>query len=908
MIVTSGAVNMALASIRENYRMEVYKNDPVKWAKEVLGVHLWSKQREIVYSVANNKRTTVRSSNGTGKDLPLDTPLPTPTGWTTMGEVQVGDQLLDEMGRPTTVTFKSDIMRNPLYEVVFGDGSRQVASGTHEWNTIDFRTINRYRRRNGHATYTSIEDYRDLWDLSETRTTETIRETLMCGKFKNHYVPVNKPFDLPEKDLPIDPYVLGVWLGDGTSVSMSLSLGDTKTHIPDEFRRRGVIVHEKDLGLSYTHYTFSELGGARRLRDLGLYRNKHIPMQYLRASYQQRLDLLRGLMDTDGFYLGSSRGKNTTGVGIDFMDEQLAEGTVELIRSLGARCSISKERTYLNGKDAGPRWRMVFNPTFDPFTPGSHKSLQRPEAGAQQSRKTVRTIVSVAPVETVPTACVQVDSPRHLYLAGKDMIPTHNTMVAGVLAAWWIAVHYNESPDQTIVVTTAPSFPQIRTNLFAEMKMELSRSHDPKYPDGTNKGDSYLPLPGVINSSGNTAEWKDAQGNLLAIGRKPAEGDVITTFAGIHRRNVLFIIDEGGGVSPDMFVSAERLTTNRNAKIVVVGNPDRRGSQFYKTFYDPDESERWNKITISAYDTPAFTGEPCPSELLEYMPDPKWVESNLKAWGGRDDPRAKIAIFGEFPDEDESVFFSETALNRAEDTTIQEDPAQAPILGVDLAMHGMDRSVIYSNNNGHIRLVDSWGKASATENARRALDAIALTGADYVNIDSGGIGTPIIERIIELNEEDPDYQLDFNVTMMNSSEASDDPRRWYNKRAQWYDQLREGMQLGKVDLVFDQQTAETEFDGTRKRDNLRKQFTDINYNIVDKGARAGSILMESKKDMKARVGYSPDDIDAIVYAYYEPTKKAIAPQSKVYSDPADILGDDMPGYLNHIETIWEVVY
>lgn len=903
MIVTSGAVNMALASIRQNYRMEVYKNDPVKWAKEVLGVHLWSKQREIVYSVANNKRTTVRSSNGTGKQLWVETPIATPSGWTTMGELRVGDQVFDEEGRPTSVTYVSPVRTLDTFRVTFSDGSIIYASGDHLWNTLDFKTIGRHRNKE------KITDYRNLWHLSETRDTYELRDTPIHNGYRNHYIPINQPLALPTADLPLDPYVFGVWLGDGYSHCASqITMGMTKLHVPGEFAKRGYQMSIAQRLENKFVYSFARQGVTQALKKMGMKNNKHIPMQYLRASYQQRLDLLRGLMDTDGFYLKSSRGKNTTGVGVDFMDEQLAEGTVELVRSLGARCSISKERTYLNGEDVGPRWRMVFNPTFDPFTPGSHKSLQRPEAGAQQSRRTVRTIVSVEEVEPRPSLCIAVDSPRHLYLAGRDMIPTHNTMVAGVLAAWWIAVHYDESPDQTIVVTTAPSFPQIRTNLFAEMKMELARSHDPKYPDGTNKGDSYLPLPGVINSSGNTAEWKDTQGNLLAIGRKPAEGDVITTFAGIHRRNVLFIIDEGGGVSPDMFVSAERLTTNRNAKIVVVGNPDRRGSQFYKTFYDPDEAERWNKITISAYDTPAFTGEPCPSELLEYMPDPKWVESNLKAWGGRDDPRAKIAIFGEFPDEDESVFFSETALNRAEDTTIQEDPAQAPILGVDLAMHGMDRSVVYSNNNGHIRLVDAWGKASATENARRVLDAIELTGADYVNIDSGGIGTPIIERIIELNEEDPDYQLDFNVTMMNSSEASDDPRRWYNKRAQWYDQLREGMQLGKVDLVFDQQTAETEFDGTRKRDNLRKQFTDINYNIVDKGARAGSILMESKKDMKARVGYSPDDIDAIVYAYYEPTKNAIAPQSKVYSDPADILGDDMPGYLNHIETIWEVVY
>ena len=895
MKITSGAVAMAVASIQRNMKLGVYKDDPVLWAKEVLGVHLWSKQREIAYSVANNKRTTVRSSNGIGKSIRVDTPITTPTGWTTMGELKVGDQVFDEEGRPTNVTYVSPVRTLDTFRVTFNDGAVIYASGDHLWNTIDFKAIGRYRNKE------KITDYRDLWHLSETRDTYELRDTQIHNGNRNHYIPVNKPLSLPTADLPLEPYVFGVWLGDGYSnCNSAITMGVTKLHIPDEFSRRGYQMRVTQRLENKFVYSFARQGVTTTLKKMGMKNNKHIPPQYLRASYQQRLDLLRGLMDTDGFYCSSANGRKIMGVGIDLMDEQLSKGVVELVRSLGVRCSVSKERTYLNGKDVGPRWRMVFNPTFDPFTPDSHKSLQRPEAGAQQSRKTVRTIVSVEEVEPSPALCIAVDSPRHLYLVGEHMIPTHNTMVAGVLAAWWVAVHYAEDPDQTIVVTTAPSFPQITTNLFPEIRMELNKSRQENYKDGTPKGDNYHPLPGTVSSSGNKAEWKDEFGNILALGRKPADGDVITTFAGIHRKNVLFIIDEAGGVNPDMFVSAERLTTNANARICLIGNPDRRGSQFYKTFYDEGESERWSKIHISAYDTPSFTGEPCPEELLEYMPSPDWVTSNLKAWGGRDDPRAKIAIFGDFPDEDESVFFNETTLNTAEETVLE--PSGTTILGVDLAMQGMDRSVIYQNRGGHIRLVDSWGKASATENAYRVLEAIKQTQADYVNVDSGGIGTPIIERILEINEKE--HNLEFQLTMMNSSEASDDQRRWYNKRAQWYDSLRENMTLGKVDLLYDQETAETNFDGTRKRDTLRKQFTDINYKIWETGNRAGSIVMESKKDMKARVGYSPDDIDAIVYANMNPElAKTEEKKGKVYTDPMEMLGEEIPGYLLAIEGI-----
>ena len=237
----------------------------------------------------------------------------------------------------------------------------------------------------------------------------------------------------------------------------------------------------------------------------------------------------------------------------------------------------------------------------------------------------------------------------HKRVAVRSSNGVGKTHVCGVIAAWWIATRYLEDPHQTIVVATAPSFPQIKTNLFHELNVEMSRSKESKYANGELKGDAFQPLPGKINTSGNVAQWLSSEGAQLAIGRKPAEGDVIRTFAGIHRKNVLFIIDEAGGVSPDMFVSAERLTTNAGAKILIVGNPDRRGSEFYKVF---DPKSDWYKIGISAFDTPTHTGEPCPDELLEYMPSPEWVQRNIKAWGGKDDPRVQIAIYGQFPDSD----------------------------------------------------------------------------------------------------------------------------------------------------------------------------------------------------------------------------------------------------------------
>lgn len=893
MKIISGAITTAMNDLARKSTNEKYYNDPVLWAKEVLGIHLWSKQQEICYSVRDYKRTAVRSSNGVGKQLTLDTPLPTPTGWTTMGEVKVGDYVLDEVGKPTKVTYVSPVRTLDTFAVTFSDGAVLHASGDHLWNTIDFRAIDRYRK------HSKITDYRELWDLSETRDTYTLRDTVDHRGYRNHYIPINKALDLPEADLPVDPYVLGVWLGDGTASAAALTLGESKRHIADEFERRGVSTTEIPHEDRATTWTFTHQGFLQEFRSLGTLNNKHIPDIYLRASAAQRLDLLRGLMDTDGFLITPSRGTSATGVGIDLMNEQLAYGVAELVRSLGARCSIREGRTYLNGRNVGTRYRMNFNPTFDPFSSESPKSQGRRAFGAQQSRKTVRTIVSIQEVEAQPSRCIAVDNPRRLYLAGREMIPTHNTHVCGVIAAWWIATRYLEDPHQTIVVVTAPSFPQIRTNLFHELNMEMIRSKEPEYPNGAKKGNAFQPLPGRISTSGNVAQWISPDGAQLAIGRKPAEGDVIRTFAGIHRKNVLFIIDEAGGVGPDMFVSAERLTTNAGAKILIVGNPDRRGSEFFKVFGDDSD---WNKIGISAFDTPTHTGEPCPEELLDYMPSQEWVQRNIKAWGGAEDPRVQIAIYGQFPDSDDSVFFSERIINKAQGTERDinfEDPV---ILGVDLAMQGKDESRIYVNQSGVIRLHKAWPGETAKKNAQVILDAIEETEADIVNIDSGGIGTPIIERLEELVIEKGNVKP-FQLTRMNSSEKSPDERRWYNMKAYWYDMLRTGMMNGEVDLDIDPRV-----DGTVDK-TLRKQFTDINFFLWETGRRSGSIIMEPKKEMRKRVGYSPDDVDAIVYSYFNPgTMLEREEPRKKYSDPLDILGgvDHLPTYLQDWDSYYYV--
>lgn len=454
---------------------------------------------------------------------------------------------------------------------------------------------------------------------------------------------------------------------------------------------------------------------------------------------------------------------------------------------------------------------------------------------------------------------------------------------ASVLAAWFIAMH---DPRNTLVVISAPSFRQVKDTMFFELnarKMDI----DARIEEGLV--DPAYRLPGRINTSDTSATWKSDVGDPLAIGRKPADKDVIRTFQGLHRTNILFILDEAGGLDAEMFQAAERMTTNDNVHILAIGNPDRRASYFFQTFYDPVISKKWNQIHISAYDTPAITGEPCPPALRKDMPDQEWIDDQIAMFGGVDDPRVKVSVFGDFPDADDTVFFSETAITTADAHEIDPDLTKPKIMGVDLSMFGSDESVVYLNQDNRIRKLDSWGKLGTIAQGARIHQLATDNDVDYVNIDADGLGGPIISYI-----EDTYPDRRYTIAKMNGNSTPPDRRRWYNAKAWWYDRLREDMIMGRVDLDIPQNGV------------LRKQLSAIESHLA-KGARAGALQIELKSEMRARVGFSPDEVDALVYAHMTPEEleqKDEPTKHTVYERPGEII-TQLPDYLNMIDGIFD---
>ena len=363
----------------------------------------------------------VEIAKGNGKALALDTPIPTPSGWSSMGAIEVGDEVFDETGRVCRVVAATDVMEGrPCFCVGFNDGERIVADASHQWAVSSLLSGGRKGpkpssapRRGGPAI----------------RTTEQIASTLRRKDgAANHRIQVAGPLETPYAALPIPPYTLGAWLGDGDSDCPRLTMATSDNEIAEAIRAEGVTVeHGKPhnpgcerlrLGRGWLHVA---------LREAGLLGAKHIPVSYLRASIAQRVALLRGLMDTDGYIDGTDNGRcefTTT-------TRALADGMLELLTSLGFKPSMSEGRATLYGRDCGPKYRITFHAdAARPVFGLTRKLARQREAPACRPMSRGRMIVECERVDSVPVRCIQVDSPSHLFLAGRSMIPTHNSPIA----------------------------------------------------------------------------------------------------------------------------------------------------------------------------------------------------------------------------------------------------------------------------------------------------------------------------------------------------------------------------------------------------------------------------------------------------------------------------------------------
>lgn len=458
---------------------------------------------------------------------------------------------------------------------------------------------------------------------------------------------------------------------------------------------------------------------------------------------------------------------------------------------------------------------------------------------------------------------------------------------AALVACWWAATH---PIGDSIFVTTAPTYHQVHSIIFENIRKFHTLARD-RYEAGL----SPMKLPGYITQSD---QWKSDSGVLIGFGRKPADNND-HGFQGIHRRYVLVIVDEACGIKESLWTAVEAITTTQDSRILAIGNPDDPATEFNKFF--TSYHDVWTAIDISSFDSPNFTKaheghfDHCTDDnqqvqtwcqnrkwaerwerdralnlqpdVLAQLPNAEWVEQRRAAWG-ETSPLWSSKVLGEFPLQSVNTLFSRETINKGFDTKVKPKYRGKRVLGVDLARFGPDYSVVYMAEEGfvmgesgddnditetvgkRVRLLDFWGgkadeaKADGMESALRVHQLAQKHGVDEVRIDGEGIGGPIRDRINQLSEGS------YTVISVLGSSASPDRYRWGNARTYRFDNVRENMYMGRIDI-----------DPNDKK--LEEELEMIQYSYKN---RWNSMQVESKDDIAKRGLKSPDYADALIYA------------------------------------------
>lgn len=387
--------------------------------------------RHVASALSTNRPELIQGGTGIGKALDVDTPIPTAEGWIRMGDLEAGvHHPFDPVtGEPCNITEAFPIRkRRKCYELGFHGGAKLVADAEHLFDTVADSAMTRQRGD-------------DPWEGAQTRTTEEIRDSLRRRNRPNHRIPVTKPVQMPGADLPIDPYELGFWLGGTERRSPTVALVKQNV-VPEEMTAFTVELRGVEVAVVPTPEIEEEL---ERLDLLGP--DRTIPEQYMFASEEQRSALLSGLMDAMGQPRKAQR-QQIAQVAAYKTQVELMEDTHALACSLGHRASLSV-REFRNGSYQ----QVFFTPEKQVFR-SKDKAEQAGDFEDQGRRKVgFRAIVSVEEVKTRPVRCIAVDSESRLFLAGRDFIPTHNSLayLAGALASGQrtaVAPHTKALQDQ----------------------------------------------------------------------------------------------------------------------------------------------------------------------------------------------------------------------------------------------------------------------------------------------------------------------------------------------------------------------------------------------------------------------------------------------------------------------------
>lgn len=373
------------------------------------------------------------------KALALNTRIPTPNGDKTIADIEVGDLVFARNGKPTRVVSTSEIFKNrECYQLTFEDSDTIIADAEHRWTiqTRDTRRIKNYKPQSSRVRtkYNKIDENGCIVLTTKDLIQDFKRERHDKKGFEYKYrVPMAEAIEKPQNENLFSPYVLGLWLGDGDKNDTRLAVGEEDlTSLLQQLKNENVEVgsvkkysgkYEVRLGKREKHHNVVR----DKLRELNVLQNKHIPNKYLEASINQRMDLLQGLMDTDGNC--NKKGQ------CRFVQkrEEIIKGFSKLLTSLGIKHNVIKKKAYCNGKNCGDIYEITFyvKQSLSCFRYERKKQRLKTELAPRMKFKS---IVDIKRVENQDTKCITVEDEEGLFLCGEKNTVTHNSELSSALA------------------------------------------------------------------------------------------------------------------------------------------------------------------------------------------------------------------------------------------------------------------------------------------------------------------------------------------------------------------------------------------------------------------------------------------------------------------------------------------
>ena len=359
----------------------------------------------------------IEISKKNGKLLSLDTLIPTPNGYTTMCDIAVGDSLFDNNGNICHVVAKSEVdYEEQAYRITFKDGAVVEAGARHQWA----------------GEYTHGKKKKRIF------TTEELLTIPKEGNSIKFRIPVAGCVEYPEAKLPIEPYLMGYWLGNGNAVKPEITVktGDIPSVLENIQPYHKIQSCWINIGDSLVF----------RVRDLSRvllksFHDKVIPTEYLHSSKEQRYRLLQGLMDSDGNINGLKGQAVYTST-----EKALSESVSELLWSLGIKNAISTDESTQRADWSRPSkecgrvatgetiYYVKFTAFDDMPVAGLERKLKNRVPRNPTTRSHYRYIDKIEKIENRGMQCIQVDSPSHQYLVGRSFLPTHNSELAAAIA------------------------------------------------------------------------------------------------------------------------------------------------------------------------------------------------------------------------------------------------------------------------------------------------------------------------------------------------------------------------------------------------------------------------------------------------------------------------------------------